>query len=43
MEVNIFDEFNYTAQRFKMVLEELKNRSFLIDRRVVKNIEDSAE
>ncbi len=39
----VFDEFNYTAQRFRTILEELGHQSSLIDISKVKNIEDSIE
>jgi len=39
----IFDEFNYTAQRFRTVLDDPEHQSPLIDRSKIKNIEDSIE
>ena len=43
MEMYIFDEFNYTAQKFRVLLEKLSEQSSLIDRKHIKNLEDSIE
>jgi len=39
--MQIFDEFNYTSQKFKVVLEELKHQPLLIDHSKIKNPERS--
>ena len=43
MEMKIFDEFNYAAQKFKSVLEGMRHQFPSIESRKIKNLEDSIE
>ncbi|PKP56797.1 MAG: hypothetical protein CVT89_05550 [Candidatus Altiarchaeales archaeon HGW-Altiarchaeales-2] len=39
--IPLFDEFNYTSQKFKVVLKELKHQPLLIKQSKIKNLEKS--
>jgi len=43
MRMHIFDEFNYTAQKFRGLLEEVKHQSPSIESRKIEDLEKSIE
>ncbi len=43
MEIQTFERFNYTAQKFRGILEEMKHQLPSIESRKIENLEESIE